>query len=386
MFYKFRFFHKYANIALFIFATLFSLLFGEIVLRILLFSNTSKISLNHHFFANPHVDDNGYRLLLMRELKGKENKPIYPEFDPILGWTAKPRDKDNPLGIVIDRKYKLDEFKNRQILLFFGNSFVEGLNTYEYKLPQLLDKELSEMTVLNFGNNGYGLDQMYLWLRSVIGQFSEPHIMIGLIYPDLDRCIYQVMHAAKPYFKIEEDSLVLKGVPIAANYGQWLEQFPVTIKSYLFAGCDGLTRRAFSTRWGCKYLFKFHASESTTRRNEKEKLWYKLIEEIKELCKNNNASLTFVLFPSDYHMIHEGWQEVFLKKVFYDLKIDYIDLKKPLKDHLETNDLKWYKDLYRLKSHPDDELNQLIATFLANYLTVNYYSSHLPKKRGMYLK
>jgi hypothetical protein len=322
----------------------------------------------HHYFANFNVDDNAYRLLLRSELKGRENDPIFPEFDPILGWTAEPVTEDNPLGIVIGRKYTLDEFKSQPAVLFFGDSFIEGLTELEDKIPQLLDEELDDILVLNFGVNGYGLDQMYLRMKSVIDLFDKPYIMIGLIHPDLNRCMYEVMHSAKPYYEISGDSLVLKGTPIPADYGQWLERYPISIASYAFAGLNGLIRRALVTRWGIKYFFKLHPSESTTRRDEKIAICRKLIEKIKQKCDGRNAPLTFVEFPDHFNMIKEGWYEVFLKKTFSDLKIDHINLKPLLKAHLESNGLKWYKDLYKLNSHPDAEENKLIAKYIASYL------------------
>jgi len=111
--------HKFANVLLLIISTLFSFGIAEIVLRGLLFSGALNNKTSHHYFANIHVDDNGYRLLLQWELEGREKEPIFREFDPIVGFTAEEVTKDNPLGIVIDRKYTLDEFKEKRALLFF---------------------------------------------------------------------------------------------------------------------------------------------------------------------------------------------------------------------------------------------------------------------------
>ena len=292
---------------------------GEIAFRAILFSDifeSKLIDKYYHHFSNFYIDDNTYRLVLRVKLKGREKEQIFPEFDPILGWTAKAVTEDNPLGMSMSRKYTLNEFKGRSTLLIFGDSFIHGVTKPEYNIPQLLDNVLDSTLVLNFGVKGYGLDQMYLRLRSVIDLFDNPHIMVGILYPDLDRCIYKVMQSPKPYFEVLGDSLILKGVPIPTNYGQWLERYPITISSYVIAGLNGIIRRALKTRWGVKYLFKLHPSESTKRRDEKKAICRKIIENIKKECDRRNASLTFVLFPMDYHMIHEGWYEVFLKEAF----------------------------------------------------------------------
>jgi len=203
-----------------------------------------------------------------------------------------------------------------------------------------LDKELDNTLVLNLGVSGYGLDQMYLRLRSVIDFFDKPHIMVGLIYADLDRCLLKVRQAAKPYFEVLGDSLVLKGVPLPATYGEWLKRYPITIKSYMIAGLKGLVRRALSSRLGCQYLFNFHPSETKERREEKKLIVRKLIEEIKKECDARDARLTFVVIPSTVSMIHQVWYEVFLREVFGELNIDYINLTEPLRNYVKVNALK----------------------------------------------
>lgn len=364
-----------ANVLLLIFSTLFCVTISEIVLRFLLFSDIFKnttIRKTHHYFANMHVDDNVYRLLLRWELEGREKEPIFPRFDPIVGFTAEPVTEDNPLGIVIDRKYTLDEFKGKRTLLFFGDSFIKGFTDFEYKIPELLDKELDNALVLNFGVSGYGLDQMYIRLRSVIDLFDMPHVVVGLIYADLDRCLYKVMHAAKPYFEVSGDSLVLKGVPITANYGQWLKRYPITIKSYLIAGLEGLIRRARKTRFATEYFFNLHPSETKERRDEEKLIVRKLIENIKKESDARDARLTFVVFPNTFNMIHEGWYEVFLREVFGELNIDYVNLTEPLRNYLKTNGRRWYRDLYTNGAHPTEQENIVITNFIAKHLTEHY--------------
>ena len=213
---------------------------------------------------------------------------------------------------------------------------------------------------------------MYLKLRSVIDLFDEPHVMVGLIYEDLDRCLYQVMHKAKPYFEVSGDSLVLRGVPLPATYGEWLKSYPITIKSYIIAGLQGLARRAFKSRLGSRFFFRFNPSETNERREGKKLIVRKLIEKIREECDARDARLTFVVIPGTVNMIHQGWYEVFLSEVFVELNIDYINLTEPLRDYVEGNGLRWYKDLYTNGAHPTEQENILMTNFIANHLTELY--------------
>ena len=364
---------KLKNLAVFFCAVFIGLVLCEILVRIVLFSSCPRnlVRTNkHHLFANFYVDDNAYRLRMKWSLDGREGEQVFSQFDPVLGWTAVPRVRENPFGVVTNSKYSLSELKSCRAMLFFGDSFVEGLTEIESKIPQLLDAKLDRQVVWNFGVSGYGLDQMYLRVQEVIEYFDKPHILIGVLYQDLDRTIYKVRHSAKPYFEIMDDNLSLKGVPIPRDYNKMLESYPPTIISYALNGFAGGLRSLLNTRLGVEHLFMFHPSESLERRRDKEKICKKIIEGIKTECLKNNAALTFILFPHNFHMIHLGWYETYLKRLLRDMEIEFIDLKLPLEAYLKSNEIDWYTEFYTLDNHPNEVENAIIA----NYITERLHS------------
>ncbi|MCZ6593945.1 MAG: hypothetical protein O6943_03410 [Bacteroidetes bacterium] len=365
------FLRKYANILLLFGSLLICFMFGEILLRYALFSGFLKNRISPHYFANLHHDDNVYRLLLKWQLEGKKNEPMLPEFDPLLGVTGEPVTPKNPLGLVTNKEYGIENFTDKRVILCYGNSFTEGFTDYQYKIPQLLDKSIANVSVLNFGASGYGLDQMYLRLKTTIDHFNGPHVIVSVIYGDLDRCLYEVMHTARPYYKVADGRLVLKGVPIPADYNKWLERYPLKPRCYVWEGLNGLVRRVLDSKLGNEYLFRFHPSETSTRKNEKKLLVYKLIESIKQLCDSRNAKFTFIFFPNRQHILHEGWYQVFLREVLEELKIDYIDFTEPLREYVKASGIKWY-ELYPNSSHPDNKENIVIAKHIAEHLVKNY--------------
>lgn len=371
---------RFKNFVLLAVSTLVVLGVSEILLRMALFSDLIKAECIRKagYFADFYFDDNVVRLKLAWSIKTLHDFSPPSDYDPVLGWKI-PESENNPLGLVTDKKYSIEEYQNKPVILFFGNSFVAGYTATEDQIPQDLERRLSGVRVLNFGVRGYGLDQIYLKMKRVIDRFDSRHIFIGLFYHDIDRCLYRVR---KPYFEISGGELVLRGVPIPADVKKWPEFYPVRIRCYTYAAFKGLIRRLLETRWGIRYLFRWHPSESKKRLGEKKAIARKIIESIKAETDRRNARLTFVLFPFPYHLIHDGWYEKFLKGVFKDLEIDYLDMKVPLKSYLEHKGLVWWKDLYKLpKAHPCRMENRAMVGYIADYIIKKYGYQPAPKSR-----
>ena len=375
---------KRANAILLVLSIIFALALGEGLLRLFIFSDTfseQALKLLGRFIGDIYADDSRYRLQHRLKLKGREDEPVFSSFHPLLGWTARPITEDNPLGITKDAPYALDSLYREQVMLFFGDSFTLGLTDMNDKIPQLLDDKLSEMTVLNFGVAGYGLDQMYLYLKTVGDFFSDAHVMIGLFYNDIDRCVYKIREAPKPYFEVEAGELVLKGTPLPDHYGKWLEVYPLPRQSYFLTISMGLLRRQFKRRWASEHLFQFHPSETQRKREEKTIITRLLIEKIKKEIDLKGWKLTFVLFPYNIHLIKEGWYERYLHNILLTNNIDYIDMKKPLNKYMNNEMLQWY-EVYSNNNHPTEKENQLMSDFIADHLRQKYGYPHRSESEG----
>ena len=364
---------RLSNVILLVVSCTFALMLGEGLFRLILFSDAFPGLAQGltKFIGDIYAGDVGYRLQHRLELRGREDEPLFPEFHPLLGWTARPIRDDNPLGITTNAPYSLDTLRYKKTVLFFGDSFTYGLTDLEYKIPQLLDLKLVDLSVLNLGVAGYGLDQMYLYLKTVRDSLDEVHVMIGLFYNDIDRCVYKIREAPKPYFEVEAGELILKGTPLPAHYGKWLEVYPLPGRSYLLSAGVGSIRRQFKRRWASENFFQFHPSETQRKREEKEALTRFLLEKIKEETDRKGWELTFVVFPYRIHLIKQGWYEAFLRKQFAELSIDYVDMKEPLLRHMKENRLQWHQ-LYLNNNHPTVEENQLMVDFLADYVKQQY--------------
>src|SRR6185436_3430988 len=254
------------------------------------------------------------------------NAETFPTFDPMLGWTARPRTHENPLGIIHDEPYTLDEARTWRAILFLGDSFTAGL-TPKNTIPSLLERRLQGWKVLNFGVPGYGLDQMYLLLRSVIDDFDRPHVIVGIFYNDLDRLLFEVQMSVKPWFELRDGALIERGVPIDAEAATWPSTHGPRTWLYTVRAARGALDKLFARPWVIEHYFWLHPSETAGRRDEKKALTRALLRAIKAECVRRNVGLSVVLFPYREHLIQEGWYAPFMRDLLRQESIEYLDLE-----------------------------------------------------------
>ena len=100
-------------------------------------------------------------------------------------------------------------------LLAVGDSFtfgdeVEDGQTWPAQLAQLTGRR-----VLNGGVSGYGFDQIVLRAEQLAAIHRPSAIVVSFIADDIRRTeMRRLWSADKPYFTLEDDALVLRGVPV----------------------------------------------------------------------------------------------------------------------------------------------------------------------------
>jgi hypothetical protein len=173
------------------------------------------------------------RDILKRLLEGESK---YIEFDSTLGWTNKANGeiqsdcssriiKSNSSGIRSDREYDLLPPPDVLRIAAFGDSFthcedVGNKETWEVFMESLING----LEVLNFGVNGYGLDQAYLRYLKDGQRYKPDMVFIGFITDDISRHSNNFrpfvrpntrLPLSKPRYLIENDRLVLIPNPIS---------------------------------------------------------------------------------------------------------------------------------------------------------------------------
>ncbi len=346
----------------------------EILLRFVLFSGAvpALAAPTAQFLSTPGTDDS-YRLELAARLAGRPAAdPELATFDSMLGHVARPRSSSNPLGIAEEHAYALDELRGQEVMLFFGDSFTEGFTDYLEKIPQLLDSTFSDLRVLNLGVMGYGLDQMYLRMTQVVGLFDRPHLVFGVLFDDLDRVAYALRETPKPYFDVRGDTLQLRNVPISPRVSDWGDAYPPRGRSYVLALLQGAVNRALRMHWAYDLAFEWTPGERTAGRERKQEVTTALVRRIRAEAVQHGARLTFVLFPHTEHITHRGWREEFFTALLESQGVDYVYLKPALLQRVEEEQLRWWRDVYGLQSHPTAAENRFLAAHIARCLHERY--------------
>lgn len=179
-------------------------------------------------FADRYSEEDYWKL---SQLLQREPGPV-PEHirHPDLGWVAEAIDsvslahRDAPsLGA-------------RRPILLFGDSYAQ-CNTPPWECFQsLLDgTELGEQyRILNYGVRGYGLDQVLLLMRAVLGEWapSRPVVIVAVCVEEVfERSALGFRGWPKPRFRLEHGELALEGTPVPA-LDAWMEAHPLDIPSY----------------------------------------------------------------------------------------------------------------------------------------------------------
>jgi len=295
----------------------------EIGLRLAI-SDVFKVSKlrQPRLYTDPWLDDDYYKLTFLWERRhdGKdEPEPglVRYDVDPLLGWAPKPT-KENPLGIVTDMPYNADE--SGPSILFFGDSMVDGPEPIPNKLPQLLGQLVHGRKVLNYGVNGYGVDQIYLRFLETGKKYHDPIVLVGILDRDLDRTILSFRGGQKPVLSIENGELHVGNLPIL-DPAEYLRRNPVTIHSYLLRfillrarplGGEGLVNRVLGYDQRQELLLRLNR---------------RILEALKEQATSSRMHLYVVLFYAEADMSEKNWREVFLKDSLGELGLPYFDTK-----------------------------------------------------------
>lgn len=174
---------------------------------------------------------NGSRDVLGRRDSADTSSLSYFVFDPELGWTVGAnRSSSNGLyfssaeGVrSASPEQRFERQRETVALIGDSNAFsleVSFQESWGHYLQQLIGDDAQ---VLNFGVDGYGLDQMYLRYKRDVRPWRPKAVVVGFIQHDLVRSlsVYPFVglgwpgHLVKPRFVVDGDELHLLNVPLS---------------------------------------------------------------------------------------------------------------------------------------------------------------------------
>lgn len=172
-------------------------------------------------------DDSSYRLQWIRLHRiHQEWTGVFSVYHPIRGWALGANIRDlhdfdgtilntNSKGIRGKTEYEYQRTPGRQRIVVLGDSFTFGAEvaddqTYSHDL----ESSLPNTEVLNLGVQGYGHDQMLLYLQEEGVKYHPDIVILGFTYIDIYRNIENFFAFAKPRFKLVSGRLELTNVPV----------------------------------------------------------------------------------------------------------------------------------------------------------------------------
>ena len=168
------------------------------------------------------------------------------QHDEDLGWFPIPNSEHQfELTTSINLKHNSRGFRDiehelddKPTILFLGDSFTWGYDVEaEERFTDIIRDSLPDWNVFNLGISGYGTDQQYLLLQKHI-DYYQPDKVVFIYCQDNDRLDntmnIRYVNYYKPYFLMENDSLVLHGKPAPESSLQYLAKRPLLSKSYIY--------------------------------------------------------------------------------------------------------------------------------------------------------
>jgi hypothetical protein len=151
----------------------------------------------------------------------------YSAYHPTRGWAVLPDIRNmtpfgkgkfvntNSKGLRGTTEYPYTPTPGKERILVLGDSFTFGTDVSDDETySHYLEAALPNIEVLNLGVQGYGQDQMLLYLKEEGIKYHPNIVVLGFAYMDTNRNLWRFFAFAKPKFDSTPDGLKLTNVPV----------------------------------------------------------------------------------------------------------------------------------------------------------------------------
>lgn len=220
--------------------------------------------------------------------------------DSLLGWvhqkgmTGIQRFGDEEVHIAINGNGLRDDDivytrNSRYRILLLGDSFGWGFGiNREFRMSELIEGQIDSLEIINASVAGYSTDQQLLYYQDEGYKYQADAVVVLFCENDfLGNTVPRIHWYNKPFFTHEDDTLLLRNVPVPElTYYQRLRKF-LSGKSHFLSFM--LKRISFVNASSYSYegLEVYHAGVITE----------KLLSRLQTSVKANNAELILIAIP-----------------------------------------------------------------------------------------
>jgi hypothetical protein len=347
---------RLVNVAMLLLSLAVALVIGEVGFRAILFTDLPLFESlrNPGNYADYFSEDDFWKLSYLFGHKPRSR------MHPLLGWVG----EFSPDTYLHNEAEILD---GRRPVLLYGDSFA-GCSNDALCFDDILNGDVKfaeNHYLLNYGVGSYGTDQIFLLFQNSVDLYDDPFVVISFMTLDMDRSILSVRSGPKPYYRIENDLLSLKGVPIATDPKAFYDANPPQIRSYVF-------RRILYGYMPEAILQTVRNDDERT--NEKKEINEKLIVETVNELRSRGLDFVFLIFHPHWPGIttidgESDWRDPFIRQVLEDIDVPYIWTKGLVSQSEGTIlDIEQY---FLEDGHPTTHFNTLIAGQIEHHVLGN---------------
>jgi len=264
---------------------LFGILAGFLSLAFLLLCGEFLVRLKRHSL----FDTSNVRERYLKDIAGRAPA----SHDPLLGYVPRPGSTLRYDGRAITVNAQTlrtngDIPAGRGgLILAVGDSFTWGDGVSDNETwPACLQATLSR-PVVNGGVFGYGFDQTVLRAEKLVPLLRPQLLLASLIPSDVYRCGLSYRNVWKPYFDIQNSSLVLKNVPVPASQRKDPQRWLFDCLGY--SHLADYTFRALASQWW------FESSLRQVAHARHEQVASLLVDRLAQLARASHCGLILVI-------------------------------------------------------------------------------------------
>ena len=289
-----------------------------------------------------------------------------------------------------DKLYTREKPKGKKRIAILGDSFTSGLEVESDSVfTEILEQKLTDVEVLNFGVNGYGLTQEYLLLKDTVLAY-DPNLIIIVVYigNDFDDTMGTLdwdRQYDRPLLKRVDDRFEITNIPIPLPHARPKIGYIALPRLHIIE----FLKRNFFNKYALKYLpneLKLAKKELTPDVVEEYQAAVAIIRRMAQEIPNTSDFL-IVLAPTQTQVSAETvWKPLV---DYYQLSMDDYDLNIPnkkLREELEkynipvhdllpdlkTADSQNIKTYFLRNRHWTTQGHTVVAKSLSEYLEKNY--------------